>query len=288
MQEDLRSRIRRIPGFPEERVDLLVERIESILNYEARVGVFGKTGAGKSSLCNALFGEEVTEVSDVKACTRSPKEVLLSVGSGGIKLLDCPGVGESLERDKEYEALYTSLLPEIDLILWLIKADDRAIAVDERFFSTVVSPHMVSGKPLFIVLSQADKIEPVREWNEETSQPGPRQHANLQTKRNEVAASFNISIDRVVPVSSNEDYNIMHLVDQSIFALPKDKKISVAKKVRKENRSEEARAEAERGFFEAIGEDVGQALGGDGGKGVGKIIGTFLDRYIAPFLKGWW
>ncbi|WP_411871938.1 GTPase family protein [Vulcanococcus limneticus] len=288
MTDDIASRLRQIPGFPEERVKLLVERIETVLSYEAKVGIFGKTGAGKSSLCNALFGQEVSEVSDVRACTRDPKEVLLKVGNGGIKLLDCPGVGESLERDQEYEDLYASLLPELDLILWLIKADDRAVAVDERFFLTVVRPHMEAGKPLFIVLSQADKIEPVREWYETKSPPGPRQHANLQAKRNEVAASFDVNIDRVMPVSSNESYNIVSLVDQIIFALPKEKKISVAKQVKSENRSAEARAEAERGFFEAIGEEVGKALGGEGGKNAGKMVGAFLDTFIAPWLSKWW
>lgn len=288
MTNDLISRLRSVPGFSPDRIDLLIQRIESILSYQAKVGIFGKTGAGKSSLCNALFGDDVAEVSDVQACTRNPQEVLLGIGAGGIKLLDCPGVGESLDRDREYEALYTSLLPMLDLVLWLIKADDRAIAIDERFFSEVVKPHLDSGKPLFIVLSQADKVEPVRNWDEENSRPGSKQQFNLSTKQNEISAAFGISIDRVLPVASNENYNIAHLVDQIIFALPKEKKISVAKQVKEENRSEDARSEAEKGFFEAIGEEVGKMLGGGEGKGMGKAIGKFIDTYVAPFLKKWW
>ena len=288
MKEDLTSRLKNIPGFPQERIELLTERIESILSYQAKVGIFGKTGAGKSSLCNALFGEDVAEVSDVQACTRNPQEVFLNVGSGGIKLLDCPGVGETLQRDDEYEALYTSLLPQLDLVLWLIKADDRAIAIDQRFFAAVVRPHIDSGKPLFIVLSQCDKIEPVREWDVINSRPGAKQAANLRTKQNEVAALFEISIDRVIPVSGNENYNVIHLVDQIIFALPKEKKISVAKNVKEQNRSDEARADAEKGFFEAIGEEVGKFVGGSDGKDIGKRVGAFIDTFVVPFLKKWW
>jgi predicted GTPase len=92
----------------------------------------------------------------------------------------------------------------------------------------------------------------------------------------------------VIPVSSNENYNIVNLVDHIIFALPKEKKISVAKQVKPENRSEEARAEAERGFFEAIGEEVGKVLGGESGKSIGKDIGVFIDRFVVPFLRKWW
>lgn len=73
---------------PLEKANALVKRIEEILNYEPRVGVFGKTGSGKSSLCNALFGEEIAEISDVAACTRNPQEIFVRIGAGNIKLID--------------------------------------------------------------------------------------------------------------------------------------------------------------------------------------------------------
>lgn len=69
----------------EEQRKNINRRINEVLNYEPKVGVFGKTGVGKSSLCNALFGQDVCEISDVKSCTRNPQEVLLQMG--GKKLL---------------------------------------------------------------------------------------------------------------------------------------------------------------------------------------------------------
>ena len=39
---------------PEQR-KAIERRISKLRNYSPRIGVFGKTGAGKSSLCNALF-----------------------------------------------------------------------------------------------------------------------------------------------------------------------------------------------------------------------------------------
>lgn len=99
----------------------------------------GKTGSGKSSLYNALFSSEVSPVSDVSACTREPLRFRLQVGERFMTIVDLPGVGESESRDAKYAAMYRQQLPHLDLVLWLIKADDRALAVDEHFYRKVIS-----------------------------------------------------------------------------------------------------------------------------------------------------
>ncbi len=77
-------------------------------------------------------------------------------------ITDLPGVGESRDRDAEYEALYRNILPELDLVLWLIKADDRALSVDEYFWRHIL--HRGHQQVLFVV-TQADKTEPCHEWD---------------------------------------------------------------------------------------------------------------------------
>ncbi len=227
-------------------------RLNTILNYQPRVGVFGKTGAGKSSLCNAVFGKDVFEISDVAACTRSPQEVILSMGKKGMKLLDVPGVGESIDRDKEYAELYKNLLPELDIVLWVLKGDDRAFSSDEQFYKNLVRPYIDNGRPFFIVLNQVDKIEPFREWDESARRPGPKQASNIEEKRRNVAAIFDLSLTSVIAVSANERYGLVELVDNVVHSLPKEKKAIVLEEVREEHRSSKAKAEAKDGFWDAV------------------------------------
>lgn len=258
----------------------LIKRIEQILSYEPRIGLFGKTGAGKSSLCNALFGSEVSAISDVAACTRNPQEIFVQVGAAGVKLIDCPGIGESQERDEEYRKLYAQLLPELDLVLWLVKADDRALSSDEEFFKQIVHPNL-GDKPFFVVLSQADKIEPFRDWNEEHHIPGAKQQQNINAKCQDLARFFHLLVGRTIPVSAHEHYNLVHLVNQIIFALPKERKVTFAKSVKETVRSEEAKKDAEEGFFEVVGGIVGEIWGvGKIAKGIGKIVDNFLEGYL--------
>ncbi|WP_139510316.1 GTPase, partial [Escherichia coli] len=62
--------------------------------HEPVIGIMGKSGAGKSSLCNALFQGEVTPVSDVHAGTREVKRFRLSGNGHSMIITDLPGVGE--------------------------------------------------------------------------------------------------------------------------------------------------------------------------------------------------
>lgn len=58
--------------------------------------------------------------------------------------------------------MYRDILPELDLVLWLIKADDRALSVDEYFWRHIL--HRGHQRVLFVVM-QADKTEPCHEWD---------------------------------------------------------------------------------------------------------------------------
>ena len=146
------------------------------------------------------------------------------MGKRALNVLDVPGVGESRSRDKEYAELYAKLLPKLDLVLWIIKADDKAMASDETFYKNIVKPHISQGKAFFFVLNQVDKIEPCREWNIEEREPGVLQFKNIHRKVEETARFFGVAASKVIPVSANEKYNLVKLVDEIVFALPKEKK----------------------------------------------------------------
>lgn len=243
--------------------------INQARNYIPKVGVFGDTGVGKSSLCNALFGQEVAKISNIEACTREPQEVLIA--SGGIILVDVPGVGEDPDRHEEYVELYKSLVPTLDMVIWAIKADDRKYLSALEVYKDVLVPHL-DKCPVVFVVTQVDKVEPYREWNIQNSCPGPNQQANIEIKIRDIATRFEVPEDTVVPISANDKYNLTKLVDTIVKRAPNSKKYSFVREAKEENVSEDSAISAELGIIAAVKEAVGE-------------IWDFIKDDVTPLLK---
>lgn len=269
-------------------------KLAEMFSYQPKIGVFGKCGAGKSSLCNALFGQDVCVVSDVEACTRAPQEVLLEIGQNkSLVLVDAPGVGEIQKRDEEYAELYRNLLPKLDAVLWVLKADDRAHTTDYDFYNRVVLPNLSPETPFIAVITQADKMEPFREWECEARKPGPRQLRNLETKTNVVAEMFGIKPGQIAVVSAEERYGLSTLVDKLILYLPEKKRFSVLREAKTEHRTvaattavKEAISNTVKGAMVvggAIGGGAGLLIGGPVGMAIGAAVGAAVGRLFGKF-----
>ncbi|BBQ77188.1 hypothetical protein WP3W18E01_11560 [Raoultella ornithinolytica] len=228
----------------------ILEHIQKLTYYEPIIGIMGKTGSGKSSLCNALFQGEVTPVSDVNACTRDVLRLRLSSGEHNLILVDLPGVGESEQRDKEYESLYRRILPGLDLILWVIKADDRAFSVDERFYKRVMTDHQ--QRTLFIV-NQADKIEPSHEWYVTGNAPSLNQSVNIEAKLESIRQLFSPH-HPVCAVSARTEWNLPSMVETMMRSLPDRATSPLAAQLHGRLCSEPVKKQAREGFGNAVGE----------------------------------
>ncbi|UAN45241.1 GTPase family protein [Serratia sp. JSRIV001] len=231
----------------------ILDHIQKLTHYEPVIGIMGKTGAGKSSLCNALFQGEVTPVSDVDACTREMLRLRLSSSDHSLILVDLPGVGESKQRDKEYESLYRNILPELDLILWVIKADDRAFSVDEHFYRRVMTGYQ---QRILFVVNQADKIEPSHEWYVTGNAPSPHQLVNIEARLESIRQLFSPH-HPVCAVSARTEWNLPSMVETMMGCLPDRATSPLAMQLQGKLCSESVKKQAREGFGSAVSEVFG-------------------------------
>lgn len=230
----------------------VINRIRQTIHYEPTIGIMGKTGSGKSSLCNALFHQSLSPVSHVSGCTREPLRFTLDMGGKKMVLLDLPGAGESLDHDQEYRELYQSILPELDLILWIMKADDRASATDETFHHFLRECGVSPGNIVFVI-NQADKAEPSQEWNWETQTPSASQQLTLTARSASVSQQF-LTPYPVHVISAKTGYNLARLVETLVFALPPQASSGVFSQIRPAHRTLEAESTVRQDFGELLGE----------------------------------
>jgi len=283
-----------IENLPPEAKNKFQSGLNKAFDYEPKVAIFGKTGVGKSSLTNALFGKDACPVHDVEACTRNPQEVFMKLDgdSKGIKLLDVPGIGESSERDEEYFRLYAEILKDADMVLWVLKGDDRTFTSDEEFYKTCMMPYIEKGKPFVVAVNQVDKIEPFREWDIENCKPGSVQEGNIAKKIIYVAKQFgNLPVSQVVPVSANERYNLDKLTLTLVDKLPANKKfITINNMDEKIQEKEEIKKEKANAFVEVVNEIIDVLPIPEVAKKIGKTIisaGAKVVEKVWDTVTGW-
>ncbi|EUD11259.1 GTPase family protein [Providencia alcalifaciens] len=246
---------RGISAFPASFKNLFFNQLNYLINYSPTIGLMGKTGAGKSRLINALFQSTLSPVNNVSGCTRQAQRFSMKMNNHTLTFIDLPGVGESLERDKEYHQLYRSLLPELDLIIWVLKADDRAWSSDEQCYRFLTEQCGYQPSRFLFVLNQADKIEPCRQWDEQCHQPSPEQAVNLELKQQAVITAFKPH-HPVMTVSAAEGFQLTELAEQLIQALPAKASSGVARQLSSTYRTQSIETSARNDFGQCVSDIV--------------------------------
>lgn len=235
---------------PQQTTERILSRLQHAINYEPVIGIMGKSGAGKSSLCNALFQQPVCLISDLLGCTREPQRIVLTVGERSMILVDLPRVGETPEYDAEYSALYQKLLTELDLIIWVLRADDRARAVDIVTHRSLLAYGADASRFLFVI-SQADRIPPLPEPAGQAV-PSTEQCLSLAVISSQIAGQLPSSFP-VMAVSAHTGYNLHALVELMIHALPVQASSAFYCQLKPENHTEESDVAVRQRFGEIAG-----------------------------------
>ncbi|EJC0214645.1 50S ribosome-binding GTPase [Salmonella enterica] len=252
---------------PPQAAERILTHLQQTISYEPAIGIMGKTGAGKSSLCNALFQQPVCLTHDLTACTREPQRITLTVGGRSMTLVDLPGLGETPEHDDEYLALYKTLLAELDLVIWVLRADERARAMDIATHRTLTEYGADPSRFLF-VLSQADRVPPPPDASEPPGVITAGQQLSLAVLCAQAAGQFPSSFP-VMAVSAHTGHNLPAFVELMVHALPPQAGSAVYRQLKPENKTEEAEATVRDAF--------------------GNMAGTAFDSVFNPdaYSPGW-
>ncbi len=131
-----------------------------------QIALFGKRNAGKSSVINAVTGQQIAIVSEVRGTTTDPVSKAMEIlPLGPCMLIDTPGLDDEGELGKKRVEKAMQVLNKTDIALIVI--DINTITQEDLASSRGIPSkeleiiHLIEEKkiPYVIVLNQADRME---------------------------------------------------------------------------------------------------------------------------------
>ncbi|MGL5196134.1 MAG: Era-like GTP-binding protein, partial [Chroococcales cyanobacterium] len=174
-KDALRELVANLDLTPEERagLDPEIEGLSTMLDKLERtvvqIAVFGMVGRGKSSILNALLGQNVFETGPIHGVTRTSQGVnwrverspldggegnitqltLSGIGQSQIELIDTPGIDEVDGQTRE--VLAQQVASRADLILFAVAGDMTQVEYE------ALSQLRDAGKPMLLIFNKIDQ-----------------------------------------------------------------------------------------------------------------------------------
>jgi [FeFe] hydrogenase H-cluster maturation GTPase HydF len=159
------------------------------------IGIFGRRNNGKSSLINALAGQELSIVSDVAGTTTDPVKKSMEIdGIGPVILIDTAGIDDTGDLGKMRVQRSREILKIIDLAILVITSGEFGPTEEE-----LITEFSEQGVPYFIVHNKSDLIPLPEELKTLLQEKYPVPVLNFSTKVNPELSGIIAVLRRLIP-----------------------------------------------------------------------------------------
>lgn len=140
------------------KIDMLIETSENgrIIREGIKTAIIGKPNVGKSSLLNALLGEERAIVTEIEGTTRDTIEEFINIKGIPLKIIDTAGIRETENLIEKIGITKTKeILSQSDFILLLL---DGEKGIDEEDIELL---RLVKDKKGLVAINKIDKEQKI-------------------------------------------------------------------------------------------------------------------------------
>ncbi len=124
------------------------------------IGFFGMRNAGKSSVVNAVIGQNLSVVSHIKGTTTDPvKKTMELLPIGPVVIIDTPGIDDSGELGELRIEKSKQVMSRTDIAVLIVDAEKGLDILDEKLISVFQKKNL----PYIIVYNKSDLIKKRKE-----------------------------------------------------------------------------------------------------------------------------
>ena len=179
------------------------------------IGFFGKRNAGKSSLCNAVTGQELSVVSDVRGTTTDPvRKAMELLPLGPVVIIDTPGLDDEGELGNLRVKRTRQVLNYVDLAVLTVDAT-VGMTEPERELCEIFKNKNI---PYVVAYNKSDLLATVPQPSENEIYVSARDGVNINELKDKMAA--------LVKASDEQKFIVGDLIepnDKIVLVVPIDK-----------------------------------------------------------------
>jgi len=250
----IKEQIERLPNPPREKIKKEISSFEEFFidARPPRLMITGRRGSGKSSLINAIFGKEVSELGHVRSKRPGAKWHNRSNEKGSIDILDTRGLGDrTIPESSEFKNAIDEVKSAVekvfpDIITFLCKATE----VDARISEDITDMKSIRDyildrysyeTPILAVTTKVDELDPVEIV--EPPYDDPEKKKNIKEAvdvMSEALQEEEIDIMKIIPMSAyarwndgvieySRYWNIDLFVEYLLEAMPNEAQLELAR-----------------------------------------------------------
>lgn len=184
------------------------------------IALFGKRNAGKSSIINALTGQQLAVVSDVKGTTTDPVyKAMELLPLGPVVFIDTPGLDDEGELGKLRVEKAQEVLRKTDLALLVIDGAEDASAEDDALLAQLKARKI----PYLVVVNKLDLVKETEAYQKRLPSPDILW---VSTQTGEGIHELKERIATLVPAEEDKFQlvgDLLHPADIVVLVVPIDK-----------------------------------------------------------------
>ena len=184
-----------------------------------QIGFFGKTNAGKSSLINAITGQEVSLVSEVKGTTTDPvKKAMEMLPLGPVTFIDTPGLDDDSQLGQMRQKRTLEILKQIHMAVIVVDATTEITEVEEILVEQLKQEQI----PYLYVYNKKDLLQDVKKA-EEKDGTETIVYVSTRTKENIEVLKEKIASMKVEKEEKKLVADLLEPGDHVLLVIPIDK-----------------------------------------------------------------